>query len=101
MMSKVTDNLRDHQRQLDEDGVMVGVSRQAVVETLAEIEQLREALKPFAVYAAGIAEDHPGWDHDNFDFQLPDNGPTMRHFRAARDAFGINRPAHTEDAGGK
>lgn len=55
---------------------------------VAEIQRLRAALKPFAIYAAGIAKDHPGWDHDNFDFQLPDHGPTMRAFRAARAAFG-------------
>lgn len=52
----------------------------------AKIARLRATLKPFAIYAAGIAKDHPGWDHDNFDFQLPDYGPTMREFRAARAA---------------
>lgn len=49
---------------------------------------LRAALKPFADYAERIAKDHPGWDHDAFDFQLPDCGPTMRAFRAARAALG-------------
>lgn len=52
-MSKATDHLRDHQQQLDEDGVMVGVSRQAVVETLAEIEQLREALRELHAVVRG------------------------------------------------
>jgi len=44
-MSKASDNLRDHQQQLDMDGVMVGVSRQAVEEVLAELAKLREALE--------------------------------------------------------
>lgn len=37
--------LRNNQRQLDADGVEVGVSRQAVDETLALVESLREQLK--------------------------------------------------------
>ena len=44
-MSEASENLRYHQKQLDEDGVMVGVSRQAVEETLLELMQLREAVK--------------------------------------------------------
>lgn len=40
-MSAATDNLRSNQRQLDMDGCEVGVSRQAVEETLAEVEHLR------------------------------------------------------------
>lgn len=35
------ENLRKHQTQLDEDGVMIGVSRQAVGETLVELARLR------------------------------------------------------------
>lgn len=35
------DVLHDHQQQLDMDGVMVGVSRQAVDEVLAELATLR------------------------------------------------------------
>jgi hypothetical protein len=42
-MSEASENLRYHQTQLDEDGCMVGVSRQAVEETLLELAQLREA----------------------------------------------------------
>lgn len=43
-MTPAEQNLRDHQTQLDMDGVMVGVSRQAIDEVLAEIERLRAAL---------------------------------------------------------
>lgn len=42
-MSKASDNLRTHQEQLDEGGIMVGVSRQAVAETLDELDNLRRA----------------------------------------------------------
>ncbi len=35
------DVLRDHQQQLDMDGVMVGVSRQAIDEVLTELATLR------------------------------------------------------------
>lgn len=44
---KVTavDVLRDHQHQLDADGVMVGVSRQAIDEVLAERETLLTAVR--------------------------------------------------------
>ncbi len=41
-MSAASDNLRSNQRQLDADGCEVGVSRQAVDETLEEIERLRQ-----------------------------------------------------------
>ena len=34
-------NLRECQRQLDADGVMVGVSRQALDEVLTELQRLR------------------------------------------------------------
>lgn len=43
-MTPAEQNLRDHQTQLDMDGVMVGVSRQAIDEVLAEIERLRHTL---------------------------------------------------------
>lgn len=43
-MSAATDNLRDNQTQLDADGCMVGVSRQALDEALAELETLRSSL---------------------------------------------------------
>lgn len=36
--------LRDHQQQLDMDGVTVGVSRQAIDEVLAELDRLRALL---------------------------------------------------------
>jgi hypothetical protein len=37
--------LRNHQRQLDQDGCMVGVSRQALDETLELVGDLHQALK--------------------------------------------------------
>ena len=44
-MSAASEQLRSHQEQLDADGIMVGVSRQAVDETLAQYNALRNALK--------------------------------------------------------
>ena len=38
-------NLTDHQRQLDMDGIFVGVSRQALDEVLTELPRLLEALR--------------------------------------------------------
>jgi hypothetical protein len=43
-MIEAENQLLNHQRQLDADGCMVGVSRQAIDEVLAEIERLRAAL---------------------------------------------------------
>lgn len=40
-MTPAEQNLRSHQRQLDADGSMVGVSRQALDEVFVEIERLR------------------------------------------------------------
>ena len=64
-LRKAIEALREHQQQLDHDGVMVGVSRQAldeVLDTLAkqgqEIERLREAARKYFT-----AED----DLQNFD----------------------------------
>lgn len=58
-MTAAEQNLRACQKQLDMDGVMVGVSRQALEETLAELDASRareaklvEALRPLAVEAA-------------------------------------------------
>lgn len=44
-MSAATDNLRNYQQQLDMDGVIVGVSRQAVHETLEQYAEMLAALK--------------------------------------------------------
>ena len=44
MTIEAENQLRNHQKQLDADGCMVGVSRQAVDEVLAEIERLRGEL---------------------------------------------------------
>ena len=43
-MSEAEKQLREHQERLDFDGVMVGVSRQALDEVLTELAELREAV---------------------------------------------------------
>lgn len=59
----------------------------------ARIRELEEALKPFAVYAALVAREHPGWDHDAFVVGLPDayargiDANTLGPFRRARAAY--------------
>ena len=40
-MSEAEKQLREHQQQLDADGIMVGVSRQALDETLAQLTKLQ------------------------------------------------------------
>lgn len=45
MSKEAINNLRTNQTQLDMDGAMVGVSRQAVEETLAYIDRLKQALQ--------------------------------------------------------
>jgi len=49
-MSAASKNLKAHQRQLDMDGCEVGVSRQAVEETLAEYADILAALKAACGY---------------------------------------------------
>ena len=39
---------------------------------LAHIKALEAALIPFAKYAAWVAANHTGWDHDDFSVGLPD-----------------------------
>ena len=51
---KASDVLRDHQTQLDADGTMVGVSRQALCEVLDELSALLEAAQ--AVVDSGVRE---------------------------------------------
>lgn len=46
-MSAASENLKTNQRQLDADGCEVGVSRQAVEETLEQHNAMRAALEPF------------------------------------------------------
>jgi len=53
IMTPAEQNLRSHQRQLDADGVMVGVSRQAIDETLFELERLRRGLQ-IIIDAGGV-----------------------------------------------
>ena len=66
-MSAASEQLRSHQEQLDADGIMVGVSRQAVDETLAQYNALRNALKvllneatSFSVSGVYFDENHKG-----------------------------------------
>ena len=46
-MSEAEKQLREHQERLDFDGVMVGVSRQALDEVLTELTELREAVQNY------------------------------------------------------
>jgi hypothetical protein len=55
-----------------EIGAANGALMAAAPEMREEIRRLREVLKPFANYAAWVAEHHPGWDHDDFSVGLPD-----------------------------
>jgi len=52
-MSKASENLRTHQKQLDADGIMVGVSRQAVDETLAQYNLMQSALEKIVEHERG------------------------------------------------
>lgn len=61
-MSAATENLRNNQEQADRDGIMVKVSRQAVDETLVEVEQLRAAVER-AQWARTRLDDYA--DRDN------------------------------------
>lgn len=92
-MSKATDNLRDHQQQLDEYGVMVGVSRQAIEEVLAEHAVMLAAL----IQATSRADK---------DLKKKFRGRTdecSRDYAMCVDAItkASNSPAHTESAGQK
>ena len=67
-MSAASEQLRTHQEQLDADGIMVGVSRQAVDETLAQYNALRNALKVLLNEAtsfsvSGVYFDEPCMNH--------------------------------------
>jgi hypothetical protein len=50
----------------------------------AEIERLKEGLRPFAEAANFVAENHPGWDHDRFNFELFGLLWIFKPFRIAR-----------------
>lgn len=56
-------NLKNSQRQLDADGIEVGVSRQALEEVLASYAEMVVALQPFAECCDQIApeEDDEEW----------------------------------------
>lgn len=43
--------------------------------------EAREALEPFAVIGKDVAENHPGWDHDGFEFALLCYTVTLEPFR--------------------
>lgn len=54
--SEAIEQLRSHQQQLDMDGVIVGVSRQAIEEVLAYIKSLLSARDVALEEAAKVAE---------------------------------------------
>lgn len=67
-MSSASEQLRTHQEQLDAGGIMVGVSRQALDETLAQYTALRNALKVLLNEAtsfsvSGVHFDEPCMSH--------------------------------------
>jgi hypothetical protein len=85
-------NLRDHQQQADEGGERVTVSRQALDEVIThlsaddtfiggvDVDQVREALEPFAKAAAQIRDDEEGDEWMKVRLTVAD-------YREARDAF--------------
>ena len=59
------DNLRNNQQQLDQDGVMVGVSRQALDEVLAHIDAQRDEMVEWINAMMNMVEGDgtpPNWD---------------------------------------
>lgn len=52
-----------------------------------KLQAALDALEPFASYAAMVAKDHPGWDHDAFQTPLAGN-PNFR-MAAFRRALAI------------
>lgn len=89
-MSNATDNLRDNQTQLDADGCMVGVSREALGETLGELEALRSLAKDcYRFLHSYYTEGQPSYD------QPPEPADEMSHnmvplFVAIQHATGEN-----------
>jgi hypothetical protein len=49
-----------------------------------EIERLRAALEPFSNHARQVETLHPGWYHENFEYDV---GLPMKWFIAARAAY--------------
>ena len=65
-----------------------------VVELLTERDRLRvrlasarKALEPFGKFAAWVALEHPGWNHDEFRFSSQSD--EMPRFKAWRDAYKV------------
>ena len=54
-MNPAIENLKTNQNQLDADGCMVGVSRQALDEVLTLLDNLQYAIEPFEKAARVIA----------------------------------------------
>lgn len=63
-MSPAAQNLRDQQRQLDIDGVEVGVSRQAIEEVLEELASMRQDVRKLRALEAG-GVDNWEWYEDS------------------------------------
>lgn len=53
-------------------------------ELRAKLAEAREALEPFAEFAEMVAKEHPGWDHDDFEFVGPGYTIKFAPFRRAR-----------------
>ena len=55
---------------------------------VAYLLRLEEALKPFADFAGFVERQHPGWDHDKFEFHI-EGMPRMDAFRQARKVLSL------------
>lgn len=51
----------------------------------AQLASARKALEPFGKFAAWVALEHPGWNHDEFSFASEE----MPKFKAWRDAYNV------------
>ena len=57
-MSGAARHLRKYQEQLDQHGIMVGVSKQALDEALAQLTELQAKYDALAKDALAVADDH-------------------------------------------
>jgi hypothetical protein len=64
----------------------------------ARCAMLEKALEPFAEKAEIIARDHPGWDHDVFQWGAE---PLVFKMKALRDARAALRPTTAEETKGE
>ena len=56
-MSEAEENLRKHQNQLDPEGIMIGVSRQALTEVLSELSEAKAREALLSLYLQSIREE--------------------------------------------